>query len=365
MRSREEKSPTPTHVPQGDKIIISLSFLLVQERGISMLKEDVIIRILSKAGDLLTQEASVKLRDIIENELYNYDLQPAEYSIVPYEGIPEKIILFLTTKKLEGLSAKTLKSYTLHLNRFARIMQKRIEDITVIDIRRYLAQYSSSGVKNSTLDTEMSILRSFFNWLEAEDYIVKSPMRKIKPTKKPKRIRKALSGEEMELLRMACQNKRDKAMVEFFYSTGCRLDEVYKLNRQDIDWSKGMVNVIGKGDKERTVFLNARAKVHLWNYLESRKDKCEALFVGSKLPFTRLGHRGYQRIFNELGERAGIIKSVHPHLMRHTTATTAVNNGASIQAVQKMLGHTDPSTTQLYADLNTEEVHISHKKYVS
>lgn len=330
-----------------------------------MLKEDVIIRILSKAIVFLAQDTACQLRNIIEDELYNYDLQPAEYSIVPYEGIPEKLILFLTTKKLEGLSPNTLKSYTLHLARFSKIVQKRIEDITVIDIRRYLAQYSNSGVKNSTLDTEMSILRSFFSWLEAEDYIIKSPMRKIKPTKKPKRIRKALSGEEMEMLRMSCKNKREKAIVEFFYSTGCRLDEVYKLNKQDIDWNKGMVNVIGKGDKERPVFLNAKAKVHLWNYLESRKDKSESLFVGSKLPFERLGHRGYQRVFNSLGERAGITKSVHPHLMRHTTATVAVNNGASIQAVQRMLGHTDPSTTQIYADLNTEEIQLSHKKYVS
>ncbi len=330
-----------------------------------MLKEDVIIRILGKSMEFLAQDSAVKLRTIIEEELYNYDLHPAENSIVPYEGIPEKLVLFITTKKLEGLSPRTLKSYTLHLTRFSKIMQKRLEDITVIDIRRYLAQYSNSGVKNSTLNTEMTILRSFFSWLEAEDYIIKSPMRKIKPTKKEKRIRKALTPEEMEVLRMACSTKREKAMVEFFYSTGCRLDEVYKLNKQDIDWNRGLVNVIGKGDKERTVFLNARAKVHLWNYIESRLDKCEALFVGSKLPFERLGHRGYQRIFNELGERAGITKSVHPHLMRHTTATTAVNNGASIQSVQMMLGHTDPATTTLYAHLNTDEVQISHKKFVS
>ncbi len=330
-----------------------------------MLKEDVIIRILSKAVDLLTQDAAVQLRDIIEEELHNYDLQPAEYAIVPYEGIPEKLILFLTTKKLEGLSPRTLKSYTLHLTRFSKIIQKRLEDISVIDIRRYLAQYSTTGVKKSTLNTEMSILRSFFNWLESEDYIVKSPLRKIKPTKKEKRIRKALTPEEMEMLRMSCEDKRDKALVEFFYSTGCRLDEVSKLNKQDIDWSRGLVNVIGKGDKERVVFLNAKAKVHLWNYIESRHDKNESLFVGSKLPFERLGHRAYQRIFNELGLRAGITKSVHPHLMRHTTATTAVNNGASIQSVQLMLGHTDPATTTLYAHLNTDEVQISHKKFVS
>ncbi|EPR12316.1 site-specific tyrosine recombinase/integron integrase [Ruminiclostridium papyrosolvens] len=330
-----------------------------------MVKEDVIIRILSKAVDLLTQEVAVQLKVILEEELYNYDLQPVENAIIPFEGIPEKIVLFITTKKLEGLSRKTLKSYSLHLARFSKTVQKRIEDITVIDIRRYLAQYASTGIKNSTLDTEISILRSFFNWLEAEDYILKSPMRKIKPAKKEKRIRKALSQEELEMLRLACRNQREKAMIEFFYSTGCRLDEVYKLNKNDIDWNKSSVNVIGKGNKERTVFLNARARVHLWRYLDLRKDNNEALFVGLRLPMKRLSHRGYQKVLNQLGVMAGITKSVHPHLLRHTTATTAVNAGASIQAVQKMLGHTTPATTQIYADLNVDEVQISHRKFVS
>jgi integrase/recombinase XerD len=330
-----------------------------------MVREDVIIRILGKAMEFLSQNHAIKLKTIMEEELYNYDLQPVKNSIIPYEGIPEKLVLFITTKKLEGLSSKTLKCYSSHLTRFSKIVQKRIEDIDVMDIRRYLAQYSQTGIKKSTMNTEISILRSFFNWLEAEDYILKSPMRMIKSTKKAKRVRKALSQEEMEVLRITCKTKRDKAMLEFFYSTGCRLDEVYKLNRDDINWNMGTVNVIGKGDKERTVFLNARAKVHLWGYLESRIDKNEALFVGIKKPFNRLGHRGYQKIFNELGKIAGLNKSVHPHLLRHTTATTAVNAGASIQAVQKMLGHTNPATTQIYADLNLEEVQISHRKYVS
>ncbi len=330
-----------------------------------MLKEDVIIRILSKAVVFLTQDESIKLKNIIEEELYNYELKQIEKSIVPYEGISEKVILFITAKKLEGLSKTTLKSYSHHLLRFSETIQKRIEDIDTMDIRRYLAQYSSTGIKNTTFNTEISILRSFFSWLETEDYIVKSPMRKIKSTKKEKRIRKSLSPEELEMLRLGCSTQREKALVEFFYSTGCRLDEVYKLNRNDIDWNKETVNVIGKGNKERTVFLNAKAKVHLWKYLESRNDKNEALFVISRNPFTRLGHRGYQKIFNKLGKRVGIIKSVHPHLLRHTTATAAVNNGASIQSVQKILGHNNPATTQIYADLNIEEIQMNHRKYVS
>lgn len=167
------------------------------------------------------------------------------------------------------------------------------------------------------------------------------------------------------LLLCLSANPREKAMVEFFYSTGCRLDEVYKLDKQDIDWNRGAVNVIGKGDKERTVYLNAKAKVHLWKYLETRTDKNEALFVSERAPHKRLGHRAFQMDFNALGKAAGIIKPVHPHLLRHTMATIAVNNGANIQTVQRMLGHTDPATTQIYAELNNDEIQMNHKRYVS
>ena len=230
-----------------------------------MLKEDVIIRILSKAIVFLSHDESIKLKNIIEEELYNYELHQIEKSIVSYEGISEKVVLFITAKKLEGLSNTTLKSYSHHLLRFSKTIQKRIEDIDTMDIRRYLAQYSSTGIKNTTLNTEISILRSYFSWLETEDYILKNPMRKIKPTKKEKRIRKSLSPEELEMLRLACRTQREKALIEFFYSTGCRLDEVYKLNKNDINWNNETVNVIGKGNKERTVFLNAKAKHSAFN----------------------------------------------------------------------------------------------------
>jgi len=330
-----------------------------------MLKEDIIIRILGKSMEFLAQDQAVRLKVIIETELYSYDIQPNSTAIVPHQGIPEKLMLFLIAKKLEGLAYHSLTTYSRHLTKFSQSVHKKIEDIDTMDIRMYLAQCSQRGLKNSSILTEMNILRSFFTWLENEDHISKSPMRKIKSIKKEQRVRKSLSQEELENLRVACKSPREKAMVEFFYSTGCRLDEVCKVNKSDIDWSQSKLQVIGKGDKERTVFLNAKAKVHLKKYLASRKDNNEALFVGERDPHDRLGRRAFQIDFNKLGKLAGIIKSVHPHLLRHTTATIAVNNGASLQSVQKMLGHSNPSTTLIYADLNIEEVQMSHKRCVS
>jgi len=330
-----------------------------------MLKEDIIIRILGKSMEFLAQDQAVRLRTIIEEELYNFDIQPNSTAIVPYEGVSEKLMLFLIAKKLEGLAQHSLKSYSRQLTKFSKSVHKKLEEIDTMDIRMYLIQCTQRGLKNSSILTEMNVLRSFFSWLENEDYIAKSPMRKIKSIKKENRIRKSLTQEELENLRLSCKTLREKSMLEFFYSTGCRLDEVSKLNKVDIDWSQGCLQVIGKGDKERTVFLNAKAKVHLKKYLASRKDNNEALFVSARDPHSRLGHRAFQIDFNKLGKLAGITKSVHPHLLRHTTATIAVNNGASLQSVQKMLGHSNPSTTLIYADLNIEEVQMSHKRCVS
>jgi integrase/recombinase XerD len=232
-----------------------------------------------------------------------------------------------------------------------------------MDIRVYLAAYTKTGVKNTTIATTISCLKSFFGWLETQDYINKSPMRKVKNIKIEKRLRKPLSQEELEMLRIACKTVREKAIVEFFYSTGCRLDEVYKLNKGDINWNTDSCMVIGKGNKERRVFLNAKARVHLWKYIASRKDNNEALFVTGRGKLNRLGPRSFEEIFGDLGRRAGLTKRVHPHLLRHTMATSMLNNGASLAAVQGLLGHEDPATTQIYAELNQEELHLTHKRH--
>lgn len=328
------------------------------------MREEIILKVLDKASEFLSQEDIQRLRDILEETLYDYTISPACTALAVVNDMPSKVMLFLASKKLDGCSKNTLENYSLILKRFCSIVQKDVEQIDSMDIRRYLAMYAKAGVKNSTIATIISTLKSFFAWLENEEYIQKSPMRKIKNIKVEKKVRKSLSREELEMLRDACRDIREKAILEFFYSTGCRLDEAQKLNISDIDWGKGEVIVLGKGNKERPVYLNARAILYLKKYLESRADSNLALFVTERKPHERLGRRGIQRIFSELGRRAGLSKRVYPHLLRHTTATVMLQNGASLSEVQHYLGHDSPVTTQIYAEMNREAVKQSHLKHV-
>lgn len=328
------------------------------------MKDEIIIRVLDRASSFLTAELVQELRGVLEEELYHCVISPACTELTVLNDMPSKVILFLASKKLDGCSPKTLDNYGRILKMFCSVITKDVEQIDSMDIRRYLALYSKRGVKNTTMATHISALKSFFGWLENEEYVTKSPMRKIKNIKTEKRIRKALTREEMELLRDACRTHQERAVVEFFYSTGCRLDEVYKLNISDIDWAGGKAMVIGKGNKERTVYLNARAIVQLKKYIASRSDNNPALIVGIRRPHDRLSHRGIQRIFTELGKRAGITKPVHPHLLRHTTATVMLQNGASMAEVQHLLGHDNPATTQIYAEMDTQAIKMSHLKHV-
>lgn len=331
-----------------------------------MYKEEVIIKILDRMLDELPEVSVDKLRSILDEVLYDYEIRPAERALVPRSNIRDIAMLFLASKKVEGASENTIKGYGYRLKRFAENMHKNVEDITAMDIRMYLAMLQKhTGCSNTTLETERSTLQSFFNWLEVEEYIQKNPMKKIKPMKVEKRMREALTPEELELLRDSCQTLRERAIVEFFYSTGCRLDEAIKVNKQDINWQDLSLRVIGKGNKERIVYISEKAKVHIRKYLMSRLDNEDALFVTERQPFKRLGRRSIQRIFEELGKRAGIKRKVHPHLIRHTTATDMLRNGATLAEVQQYLGHEDPSTTMIYTKVSNESVRIAHKRSIS
>lgn len=329
------------------------------------MKEEIIIRILDKAYDFLLPDQIQQLRTILDEEFYELDITKACTALALTNNMAGIIKLYLAAKKLEGLSQKTIKNYFLILRDFSGVIYKDIDQIDSMDVRMYLAKCSKRGIKNSTLATIMSTLRSFFAWLENEDYIEKSPMRKIKAIKVEKRFRKALTQEELEMLRLACKTPREKAMVEFFYSTGCRLDEVYQLNKADIDWNTNSCLVIGKGNKERKVFINAKAKVHLWLYLDSRKDNNEALFVCDRRPHGRMGKRSLEVEFGKLGAKAGLMKKVHPHILRHSMATALLNNGASLMEVQRILGHDDPATTLIYTSLNSDDIQTAHRKHLA
>jgi len=280
----------------------------------------------------------------------------------PHPDLTEKIELFLSGKRLEGLSSLSLDGYGLHLRIFSEHVKKKVEAITTADIRVYLGRFQHQ--KSATLASKLSVLKSFFGWLAAGDIIPKDPTSKIKPPKKEKRLPKALTIEELEMMREACRTIRERALIEALYATGCRLSEVQQLDRSDIDFTTQSCRVIGKGNKEREVYFSFKAIFHLKKYFLSRGDRDPALFITERRPFRRLSKRGIQREIGIIAERAGLQKRVTPHVMRHTFATLTLNNGAELVAVQELLGHENPATTQIYASITAERKREQHRKYL-
>jgi integrase/recombinase XerD len=326
-------------------------------------QNELTLRIVGKLSKMYPDIDQPKVRDMLQLLLGEYTIEPMSTALVVTSDIQDRIIMYLATKKLDGLSDLTIYNYKLHLVRFSNCIRKNVKDIKVNDIRMYLAAVSEN-LKSTSLCTEISILKSFFNWLEIEEYIEKNPMKKIQQPKVEKRMRKSLTVEELELLRESCNELRERALLEFLYVTGARLNEAVNVNISDISFSELSLRVIGKGNKEREVYLSPKAKIHINKYLESRTDNCEALFVTERKPIRRLGNRAIQRIINKIGEKTGLGKRVFPHLMRHTMATLTLNNGADITTIQKLLGHTDPATTQIYASTSKDRVQEQHKKHL-
>lgn len=328
------------------------------------MKEQLILSICAKILPFTSPEQATQIKRILETELHPYDVTPKCTALVPYDGPAEQLRLYLASKQLDGLSPLTLDRYTRRLSHFCASMRKKVIDIDTMDIRAYLAAYASTGVKNSTLGTCQTILKSFFAWLESEDMILKSPMRKMRPVKQPRPKPKFLTEEQMERLRMACRDARDRAIVEVYYSTGCRVSELQHASHDQIDWTSGSLNVIGKGSKERTVYLNEKAVLYLRLYLQGRSDSNSALFAtdpgrGKTRP---MGVRAIQDVFQRLGEAAGLQHRIHPHLLRHTVATTLLRKGTDLSKIQHMLGHSSPTTTQRYAIIDDASVHDAHKR---
>ena len=279
-----------------------------------------------------------------------------------HPDLQEKIELFLSGKQLEGLSKITLKGYKLHLRIFAEHVKKKVEDVTTADIRVYLGRYKDQKI--STLSTKLSVLKSFFSWLTSEEILLRDPTMRIKPPRKEKRLPKALSIEELEMMREACKTARQRTLVEALYATGCRLSEVHDLDRSDIEFNTQSCRVIGKGNKEREVYFSFKAIYHLKKYLLSRADLVPALIITERQPYRRLSGRGIQREIGIIAANAGIKKKVSPHTLRHTFATLTLNNGADLVAVQELLGHENPATTQIYASISAERKREQHRKHL-
>lgn len=278
------------------------------------------------------------------------------------EELEEK---FLAAKNIEGCSNKTLHYYRSTLNKMLSLTTKHITHMTTDDLRSYLATYQeNSKCSRTNIDNIRRIISSFFSWLEEENYIMKSPMRRIHRIKTDQTVKETYSDEALEVLRDNTTNLRDLALIDLLASTGMRVGELVKLNISDIDFENRECIVFGKGSKERPVYFDARTKIHLKNYIQSRTDENSALFVSLNKPFNRLNISGVEIRLRELGRSLGINK-VHPHKFRRTLATRAIDKGMPIEQVQKLLGHSKIDTTMHYAMVNQNNVKQSHRKYIS
>ena len=272
--------------------------------------------------------------------------------------------LFLAAKRVEGCSDKSLKYYFSTISAMLQEIGKEIRHITTDDLRKYLTEYQEKRKSSKvTIDNIRRILSSFFSWLEDEDYILKSPVRRIHKVKTTASIKEIYTDEELEIMRDNCEDIRDLAIIDMLASTGMRVGEMVLLNREDINFAERECVVLGKGDKERPVYFDARTKLHLLGYLDSRTDDNPALFVSLKAPYNRLLIGGIEVRIRELGAKLGV-KKPHPHKFRRTLATTAIDKGMPIEQVQQLLGHKRIDTTLMYAQVKQSNVKIAHRKFV-
>lgn len=308
-----------------------------------------------------------KISECLDLAAKNFDVVKKETQIVPYgQETPKAVEIYIASKKIEGLSEKSLYLYLIVLKDFFRFAAKPPEKVSANDIRIYLYQYQKEhGISNRTLDTRRTVLCSFFNWMAAEEYISKNPAIHITPIKYERKHKKSMTQMDLEKVRMACETKREKAIVELLYSTGCRVSELCNLNITDVNFETKEVTLFGKGSKHRTSYINARAEVALKEYLQSRSDESPALIVHDTKPHIRMKKSGIERVIRMIMARTtGVGTHVTPHVFRHTTATIALDRGMSIVDVSRLLGHKNLGTTMEYITANAQSVKDGHNNFV-
>ena len=301
-------------------------------------------------------------REIIKI-MREYDVQTAQ--VYDRSNLPRRVEAFLAAKRIDGCRPKTIKGYRERLKLFMTQCSKPVQQITTDDLREYLAYLvDERHLMDNSVQAHINTLRSFFSWLVDEDNIRKSPMRKIKSLKIDKlRSRHPLTAEQLELVRDGCRGYKEKALVEFLVSSGCRVSEVAGLRVDDIDWRDRKCKVIGKGNKERTVYFSVRAKLMLQLYIAERRGG-EALFASSRAPYEPLTDRGIEKMISKLGKRIGMERPLYPHLMRHTFASHALNCGMELTIIQHLLGNSDPKTTLIYAEIDPIRVQYEYNRMI-
>lgn len=319
------------------------------------MKASLIKEIENRMQSHLNPEQMGQLHQVLESCLSSTNAEDSKADLIK---------LFLAAKSVEGCSEKTVKYYDSTIRNAVEKIDKDVTQITTDDLRLYLDDYQvTSKISKVTVDNIRRILSSFFSWLEDEDYIVKSPVRRIHKVKSCKTVKETYTDEDLELMRDECDGIRDLAIIDILASTGMRVGELVKLNKKDIDFQNRECIVLGKGNKQRKVYFDARTKLHLQKYIDSRTDNNEALFVSLQKPHNRLQISGFEIRLRELGAKLNIDK-VHPHRFRRTLATSAIDKGMPIEQVQKLLGHQSIDTTLQYSMVSQNNVKESHRKYI-
>ena len=329
------------------------------------MKKNFIEKVIDHMQYQLDSNQIKELKMILISEMQQYELRANKENVVHKQEENKKLLyLFISAKKVEGCSSKTLVYYENTINCFLNKIEVALSRIETNDIREYLAKYQEEKKSSKvTIDNMRRIFSSFFAWLEDEDYIAKSPVRRIHKIKTNVLVKDVLSDEELENLRDNCDEIRDLAIIDLLSSTGIRIGELIKLNREDINFQERQCVVFGKGNKERTVYFNARTKIHLQKYLSTRDDNNSALFVSLHSPHNRMSINGIEYRLKELGKKLNIAK-VHPHKFRRTLATMAIDKGMPIEQVQCLLGHVRIDTTLHYAMVNQNNVKMAHRKFI-
>ena len=331
------------------------------------MKENLINNIVWKMLSYLDNAQLAKLEEVLQYSFYGFDVivcddkknnQEEKFSSLAM------LEMFLSAKRVEGCSEKTLRYYKITIGKMLQIVGKHVVHIKTDDLRKYLSEYQqNTQCSKSNIDNIRRILSSYFSWLEDENYILKSPVRRIHKIRTDKVVKETYTDEALEMMRDNCNSIRDLAMIDLLASTGMRVGELVHLNIADIDFENRECVVFGKGSKERPVYFDARTKIHLKNYLDSRNDDNPALFVSMLAPYKRLEVSGVEIRLRNLGRNLGINK-VHPHKFRRTLATRAIDKGMPIEQVQRLLGHSKIDTTMEYAMVNQNNVKLSHRRFM-
>lgn len=327
------------------------------------MKQQIISEVMQQMLPHLDNAQMRQLQKVLEKALFGCEII-AQIGKKDTDDNPKLIDAFVSAKRIEGCSKKTLKYYRTTIESMVASINKDIRHIQTEDLRAYLTDYQSRNQSSRvTIDNIRRILSSFFSWLEDEDYILKSPVRRIHKVKTATNIKETYTDEDLEKMRDSCTELRDLAIIDMLASTGMRIGEMVLLSKADINFNERECVVFGKGDKERIVYFDARTKIHLQNYIDSRTDDNPALFVTLRSPHERIKIGGIESRLREMGKKLDIVK-VHPHKFRRTLATMAIDKGMPIEQLQQLLGHKRIDTTLQYAMVKQSNVKLAHKKYI-